>query len=47
MRITPAVIIEIQEKPSSLQAPVTKGQKVCSANIIYGDEVIASVLKKM
>ena len=38
-----AVIIEIQEKPSSLQAPVTKGQKVCSANIIYGDEVIASV----
>lgn len=38
-----AVIIEIQEKPSSLQAPVTKGQKVCSANIIYGDEAIASV----
>ena len=38
-----AVIIEIQEKQSSLQAPVTKGQKVCSANIIYGDEVIASV----
>lgn len=38
-----AVIIEIQENPSSLQAPVTKGQKVCSANIIYGDEVIASV----
>lgn len=38
-----AIIIEIQEKPSSLQAPVTKGQKVCSANIIYGDEVIASV----
>ena len=38
-----AVIIEIQEKPSSLQAPVTKGQKVCSANIIYGDKVIASV----
>ena len=38
-----AVIIEIQEKPSSLQAPVTKGQKVCSANISYGDEVIASV----
>lgn len=38
-----AVIIEIQEKPSSIQAPVTKGQKVCSANIIYGDEVIASV----
>ena len=38
-----AVIIDIPEKPSSLQAPVTKGQKVCSANIIYGDEVIASV----
>lgn len=38
-----AVIIEIQEKPSSLQAPVAKGQKVCSANIIYGDEIIASV----
>lgn len=38
-----AVIIEITEKPSSLKAPVAKGQKVCSANIIYGDEVIASV----
>lgn len=38
-----AVIIEIPEKPSSLEAPVTKGDKVCSANIIYGDEVIASV----
>ncbi len=38
-----AVIIDIPEKPSTLQAPVTKGQKVCSANIIYGDEVIASV----
>ena len=38
-----AVIVEIPEKPTSLQAPVTKGQKVCNANIIYGDEVIASV----
>lgn len=38
-----AVIIDIPEKPSSLSAPVTQGQAVCSANIIYGDEVIASV----
>lgn len=38
-----AMIVEIPEKPSSLEAPVTKGQKVCSANIIYGDEVVASV----
>lgn len=38
-----AVIVELKGKPSSLEAPVTKGQKVCKANIIYGDQVVATV----
>ena len=38
-----AVIIEISRKAVITSSSVTKGQKVCSANIIYGDEVIASV----
>ncbi|MDE6469460.1 MAG: D-alanyl-D-alanine carboxypeptidase [Eubacterium sp.] len=38
-----AVIIETLEKPEVLKAPVVKGQDVCKANIIYGDEIIATV----
>lgn len=38
-----AVIIEPLEKPEVLKAPVVKGQDVCKANIIYGDEIIATV----
>lgn len=38
-----AIIIEAVEKPEVLKAPVTKGQEVCKANIIYGDEVIVTV----
>lgn len=38
-----AVIIETVDRPEALQAPVTKGQDVCKANIIYGDEVVATV----
>lgn len=38
-----AVIIETTDKPEVLKAPVTKGQDVCKADIIYGDEVIATV----
>lgn len=38
-----AVIIEAVDKPELLKAPVTKGQDVCKANVIYGDEVIATV----
>jgi D-alanyl-D-alanine carboxypeptidase (penicillin-binding protein 5/6) len=38
-----AIIIEPVEMPESIQAPVTKGQDVCKANVIYGDEVIATV----
>lgn len=38
-----AVIIETVDKPETLKAPVLKGQDVCKANIIYGDEVIATV----
>jgi D-alanyl-D-alanine carboxypeptidase (penicillin-binding protein 5/6) len=38
-----AVIYEMVDKPDSIEAPVTKGQDVCKANIIYGDEVVATV----
>ncbi len=38
-----AIIIETVEKPEVLKAPVSKGQDVCKANIIYGDEVIATI----
>lgn len=38
-----AIIYDIPEKPSVIKAPVKKGDLVCSANVIYGDEIIASV----
>ncbi len=38
-----AVIIETVDKPEALKAPVAKGQDVCKANIIYGDEIVATV----
>ncbi|MCM1114792.1 MAG: D-alanyl-D-alanine carboxypeptidase [Clostridium sp.] len=38
-----AVIYEMADKPESIEAPVVKGQDVCKANVIYGDEVIATV----
>lgn len=38
-----AVIYDIVEKPETLSAPVTKGQEVCYANVIYGEQVIATV----
>lgn len=37
------VIVEYIDKPESISAPVKKGDPVCKANIIYGDEVIAQV----
>jgi D-alanyl-D-alanine carboxypeptidase (penicillin-binding protein 5/6) len=37
-----AVIIETVDEPESLSAPVKKGDSVCTANVIYGDEVVAS-----
>ncbi len=37
------IIIEPVDKPETLKAPVTKGQDVCKANIIYGGDVIATV----
>lgn len=38
-----AIIIETVDKPEVLKAPVLKGQDVCKANVIYGDEVIATI----
>lgn len=38
-----AVIIEAQDKPESVSAPINQGDTVCKANIIYGEQVIAQV----
>lgn len=38
-----AIIIETPDKPESIKAPVAKGDTVCKADVIYGDEVIATV----
>ncbi len=38
-----AIIYELPDKPANISAPVVKGQDVCKANVIYGDEIIATV----
>lgn len=38
-----AIIIQSVEKPESLSAPIKKGDYVCKANVIYGEQVIATV----
>lgn len=38
-----AIIFELVDKPESIEAPVSKGQDVCKANVIYGDEIVATV----
>lgn len=38
-----AVIIRAVDKPECVQAPIEKGQKVCKAEIIYADQVVATV----
>lgn len=38
-----AVIYRMVDKPGSINAPVEQGQSVCSAEIIYGNEVVATV----
>lgn len=38
-----AMIIETVDKPREISAPVEKGDIICKANIIYGDEIIAQV----
>lgn len=38
-----AMIIETVDKPQEISAPVEKGDVICKANIIYGDEIIAQV----
>lgn len=37
------VIMEYIDKPESISAPVKKGDPVCKAKVIFGDEVIAEV----
>ncbi|MGN0536309.1 MAG: D-alanyl-D-alanine carboxypeptidase family protein [Eubacterium sp.] len=38
-----AVIYKFKDKPESLEAPVTKGQEVCTAEVIYGDQAVAEI----
>lgn len=38
-----AVMIKPVDMPESLDAPVTKGEKICTAEIIYGGKVLAVV----
>lgn len=38
-----AIIYEMLEKPENIEAPVVKGQDICKANIIYGDEIVATI----
>lgn len=37
------MIIRAVDKPESVQAPVEKGQKICKAEIVYADQVVATV----
>ena len=36
------VIIKVQNKPEEIKAPVKKGDEICTADIIYGDQVVAT-----
>ncbi len=37
-----AVMITPIEPPAELEAPITQGEKICEANVIYGDKIIAT-----
>ena len=37
------IIIKAKDKPESISAPISQGDDVCTAEIIYGDEVVATV----
>lgn len=37
------IVFKAKDKPESISAPVKQGQTVCTADIIYADEVIAQV----
>lgn len=36
-------IIEVVDKPEEVSAPVRKGDTICKANVIFGDETVATV----
>ena len=36
------VIIKVKDKPQEIKAPVSKGDEICMADIIYGDQVVAT-----
>lgn len=35
------IVVKVQDMPQSVSAPVKKGDKICTAQIIYADEVVA------
>ena len=37
------VVIEPVNQPKQLEAPVTKGDKICTANIVYAGQTVATV----
>ncbi len=37
------IVIKTKDKPQSVEAPVEKGEAVCTAEIIYADQVVAEV----
>jgi hypothetical protein len=37
------IIIKAKDKPEFVSAPISQGDQVCTADIIYGDEVVATV----
>ncbi len=37
------IVIRVTDKPDSVSAPVTKGDYICTAEIVYADQVVAEV----
>ena len=38
-----AAIIDVVDKPEEISAPVRKGDVICKANVVFGDETVATV----
>ena len=37
------IVIKVKDKPAEVNAPVEKGDPICTADIIYADQVVAEV----
>lgn len=38
-----SIIYDFKDKPEEVNAPVSKGEQICTADILYGNEVVATV----